>query len=95
MAIFGLKSWINPFGKISILRLFELLVFIAKKGFFFVLEDRKGYFSVLHCLKKKKEKWPFLDQNHGLTPLQKGQFFDFFNFLFLLLRQAFFRSRTS
>ena len=26
------------------------------------------------------EKWPFLDQNHGLTPLQKCQFFEFFSF---------------
>ena len=25
--------------------------------------------------KKKSEKWPFLDQNHGLTPLEKCQFF--------------------
>ena len=29
MANFGPKPWVNPFGKISIFRLFELLVFIA------------------------------------------------------------------
>ena len=29
MAIFGLKPWVNPFGKMSILRLFKLFVFIA------------------------------------------------------------------
>ena len=29
MAIFGPKPWINPFGKMSIFRLFELVVFIA------------------------------------------------------------------
>ena len=29
MAIFGPKPWVNPFGKISIFRLFELVVFIA------------------------------------------------------------------
>ena len=29
MAIFGPKPWVNPFGKMSIFRLFELLVFIA------------------------------------------------------------------
>ena len=50
---------------------------------FFVLEYRKTYFPVLYCLKKNLEKWPFLDQNHGLTPLEKCQFFDFLNFLFL------------
>ena len=30
------------------------------------------------------------DQNHGLTPLEKSQFFDFLNFLFLQPRKAFF-----
>ena len=34
MAIFGPKPWVNPFGKISIFRLFELLFFIALKGVF-------------------------------------------------------------
>ena len=29
IAIFGPKPWVNPFGKISIFRLFEPLVFIA------------------------------------------------------------------
>ena len=29
MAIFGPKPWVNPFGKMSIFRLFELAVFIA------------------------------------------------------------------
>ena len=49
----------------------------------------------LYYLKKHLEKWPFLDQNHGLTPLEKCQFFDFFNFFFLQPRNAFFRSRIS
>ena len=34
MALFGPKPWVNPFGKMSIFRLFELLVFIASKGVF-------------------------------------------------------------
>ena len=29
IAIFGPKPWVNPSGKISIFRLFEVLVFIA------------------------------------------------------------------
>ena len=29
MVIFGPKPWVNPFGKVSILGLFEVLVFIA------------------------------------------------------------------
>ena len=40
--------------------------------------------------KLKLEKRPFLDQNHGLTPLGKCQFFDFLKFLFLWRRKAFF-----
>ena len=95
MAIFGPKPWVNPFGKMSIFRLFELVVFIAQKGVFFVLEYRKRHFPGLYRLKKKLEKGPFLDQNHGLTPLKKSQFFDFLNLLFLQPRKAFFRSRVS
>ena len=34
MAIFGPKPWVNPFGKMSIFRSFDLRVFIAWKGVF-------------------------------------------------------------
>ena len=43
--------------------------------------------------KEKLQKWPFFHQNHGLTPLEKSQFFDFLIFWFLESRKAFFRSR--
>ena len=79
----------------SIFRLFELLLFIFQKGVFFVLEYHKRHFPGLYCTKKKWEKWTFLDQNHVLSPLEKCQFFDFLNFLFLYPRKAFFRSRIS
>ena len=36
-----------------------------------------------YCLEKKVEKWPIFDQNHGLTPLEKSQFFDCLNVSFL------------
>ena len=36
------------------------------------------------------EKWPFLDQNHGLTPLEKCQFLDFLNLFFYSLKRCFF-----
>ena len=32
---------------------------------------------------KKMEKLPIFDKNHGLTTLEKSQFFNFFNFLSL------------
>ena len=82
MANFRPKLWVNPFGRMSIFLLFELLNFIVKKGFFpsrILLKT----FSWPILPKKKLQKWTFLDQNNGLTPLQKSQFFDFLNFLFL------------
>ena len=41
---------------------------------------------------KKMEKWPILDYHQGQNALEKFQFFDFLNFLFLYLRNAFYLS---
>ena len=90
MAIFVPKPWANPFGKSAIFSLFKLF-FIAQKGVFFVLEYRKTHFRGLFWKKRKKlSKSPFLSKNHGLTPLEKWQFFDFLNFLFYSLEMCFF-----
>ena len=62
---------------------------------FYVLEFRKRRSLGLYCLKKKLEKWQFLDQTNGLTPLEKCQFYNFLNFLFLYPKKTFFRSRIS
>ena len=59
---------------------------------FLFLQPRKSFFR--SRISRKLEKWPFLDQNHGLAPLEKCQFFDFLNFLFIQPRRAFFRSRV-
>ena len=40
--------------------------------------------------KRKLEKWPFLDQNHGLTPLEKCQFWTFWTSCFYSLERRFF-----
>ena len=80
----------------SVFRLLELFAVIGYEGVFFGVEYRKRHCPSLYCLKKKKlEKGPFLDLNHGLTPLEKCQFFDCLNFLFLWPRKAFFCSRIS
>ena len=79
MAIFGPKPWVNPFGKMSIFRLFEVFVFIAWKGVFSFQNMVKDIF-LAYIAKKKHEKWPFLD---------------FLNFLFLQLRKVFLRSIIS
>ena len=82
MAIIGQKPWVNPFGKMSFFRFFELLFFIAYKGVFSPKNIVKHIFLVYIALKKKLEKCQFLDQTHGLTPLEKCQYFDFLYFLF-------------
>ena len=76
---------LTPLVKCQFFVFLNFLFFSVERRYF-VLENRKGYFPRLYSLRKIKvrsEKWPFLDQNHRLTPLEKCQFFDFFNFLFL------------
>ena len=64
--------------------------FLSLERRFFVLKYRKRHLPYLYCLKKRKlEKRPFFEQNHGLTPLEKSQFFDFFNFFILSLERRF------
>ena len=77
-AIFGQQPSVNPFEKMSIFRLFELLLFIALKGDFSFWNIVKDIFPAYIALPKKLREWLFLKQNHGLTPLEKCQFFDFF-----------------
>ena len=92
MANFGPKSRTYPFGKIPIFRPLQLLVLIAQKGVFSFQNIIKHIFFGYIASKNKMEKRPILGQNHGLTPLVKCQFFDFFNFLFLQPRKASFFS---
>ena len=92
MANYATKPWTKPFGKMSIFRLLELLVFIAQKVVFWFSNIIQHIFLSYTALKKKK-KWLILQQNHGLNPLKKCQFFNFLNFLFLQPRKLFFGSR--
>ena len=57
---------------------FELFVFIGYKGIFSIYNIAKDIFLAYIAQKKKLQKGPFLDQNHGLTPLEKCQFSDLF-----------------
>ena len=61
----------------------------------FILSKKKIFSWPILPKKEKLKKWPFLDKNHGLTPLEKLQFFDFLDFLFLQHRKAFYRSGIS
>ena len=95
MAIFGPKPQVNPFGKMSIFRLFQLLVFIAQKGVFAFYNIVKDICPAYLAKKNKVEKWSFLNQKQGSTRLEKCEFFDLFKFVFLQPRKAFFRSTIS
>ena len=93
MVDFTANPWTKPFGKMSIFRRFELLVFYSLESCFFFLEYYTTHFQGLYSLKKKLEKWLILQQSHGLNPLKHCQIFDFLNFLFLQPRKLLFRSR--
>ena len=80
MAVFGPKPWVKPFGKMSIFSTFWTSCCYSLERLFFVLQYSK---TPLPGLYKKWKNWSFLDQNHGLTSLEKCQFFDFLNFLLL------------
>ena len=91
MAVFGPKLWVNPFAKKSIVRLFELLVFMAQKGVFsFQNIVKEIVLAYIPQKKNKVEKLPILDQNHGLTPLDKCQFFGFGTSVFYSLERRVF-----
>ena len=81
MPIFLPKLWVNPFGKMSIIGLFELLVFIAQKGVFFPLEYRKRPFPGLYCLKKKVGKMAILGKKPWVNPFAKMSIFLLFELL--------------
>ena len=71
MAIFGPKPWVNPLGKMSICRLFDLLVFYRLIRRFFVLEYRKKHFRGLFCLKKKVRKMAIFRPKTWVNPFEK------------------------
>ena len=71
MAIFGPKPWVNPFGKMSVFRLFGPLVFYSLERSFFVLEYHKRHFPSLYCLKKKVGKMAFFGPKPWVKPFGK------------------------
>ena len=59
-----------------------------EKGFF-ILEYRKRHFLALYCEKKKVGKWPFLDDNHRLTPSKNVNISTFWTFCCYRLKRRF------
>ena len=64
------KGLTHGFGpKMAIFRTLFFLGLIGQENVFYDVLDQKNAFLAHKNKKSKKlEKWPFLDQNHGLTP---------------------------
>ena len=88
MAVFGQKPWVNPFGKMSVFRLFGLLVFIAYKGVFCVLEYHKRHFPSRYCLKKKVGKMAIFGEKPWVNPFGKMSVFRLFGLLFFIAQKG-------
>ena len=96
MAIFRLKPCVNPFGKMSMFRLFKVVVFYSLEKRFFVPDYRKRLFSGLNCIKKKLEKWPFFALKPWVNPFWKNvNISTFKTSCFYTLERRVFRSRIS
>ena len=84
MAIFGPKPWVNPFGKMSIYRPFELLVFIAEKGVFSFYNIVKDIFLAYIAFKKKLGKMAIFGPKAWVNPLGKIAIFRLFDLLIFI-----------
>ena len=90
MAIFRPKPWVNPLVKCQFFDFLNFLLLKPRKEFFRSTISYSIFSWSISPKRKKLEKWPFLDQNHGLTPLRKYQFFDFWTSCFYSLERRFF-----
>ena len=84
LVIFGAKPWVNPFGKMSIFRLFEPFLFYSLETHFFVLEYNKRHFPGLYCLKKKVGKMAIFGPKPWVNPFEKISIFRIFELLVFL-----------
>ena len=71
MAIFRLKPWVNPFGKMSIFRLFEVHVFITQKGVFSFQNIVKVIFQAYIAPKKTVGKMAMFGPKPWVNPFRK------------------------
>ena len=84
-----LNHGLAPLEKCHFFDFLNFLLLWPRKAFS-VLEYQKRHFPCPYCLKKKVKKWPFLDQNHGLTPLENVNFSTFWTSCFYSLERRFF-----
>ena len=94
--IFDPNHGVTPLKKCQFLD-FLTFCFYSIKKLFFLSRILSNTFSFLILPKIKDGKISkFFYQNHGLSPLEKSRFFDFFNFLILedISEKAFFPSQN-
>ena len=81
MTIFGLKPCANPFGKMSIFQLFELLFFLNLERRLLVPEYLKRHFPDYICLKKTVGKMAIFGPKPWVNPFGKMSIFRLFQLL--------------
>ena len=84
MANFGPKLWVNPFGKKSVFRLFELFFYRRQRRFFDV-EYGKRHFPGLYCKKKKVGKRVIFGPKPCVNPFGKMSIFRLFELLVFIV----------
>ena len=84
MAIFGPNPRVNPFEKMSIFRLFELLVFILKKGVCSFLNIVKNISWPILLKRKKIGKMDGSSPKPWVNPFRKKAIFRLFQLLVLI-----------
>ena len=89
MVIFGPKPWVNPFGKMAIFRLFELLVFIAQKGVFSFQNIVRDNF-LAYIAKKKKLKMAIFGPKPWIIDFGKISIFRLFELLVFIAQKGVF-----
>ena len=90
MAIFGPKRWVNPFGKMSIFRLFKLLPFIPSKGVFSFQNIVKDMFLANIAQKKKVGRMAIFGRKPWVNHFGKMSIFQLFKRLVFISKKGVF-----
>ena len=90
MANFGAKPWTNPFGKMSIFRLFKLLVFIAQTGVFSFQNILKHIFLAYIPKKINSGKMANFGPEPWTNPIGKMSIFRLFELLVFIAQKGVF-----
>ena len=94
-SIFWQKPWTNFFAKCRFFRLFRTFFLWSKKHSFLSRISKNLSFCLSLLKKQDQEKGQFFDKNHGLTPFQNVDFFEFFRTSLFTSKKHSFLSKKS